>query len=224
MTDEQRAFFRFHRCFSEPWDGPAAVVFTDGRTVGACLDRNGLRPLRFSLTDDQIFCGSSEVGCLQLDESRILKKGRLGPGEMISLNMASGEIRSTEQIRQALAMRQPYLEWLEQRIELSALVPDRAEIPEAVHSGLPLWQRQVAYAYTSEEVDLVLNPMIGQAHEGTHSMGDDTPLAILSLRPRLLYHYFQPTVRTSNQSPHRSRSANALSCLYPQTWGENTTY
>ncbi len=190
MTPEQQAFMRFHRCFSEPWDGPAAVVFTDGRTVGACLDRNGLRPLRLAQTADDIFCASSEAGCLELDESQIIKKGRLGPGQMVSIDTASGEIRYSEQIRQQLAERRPYGEWLNQRIELSQHVPDRAELPEIVLKGLPLWQRQVAYAYTSEEADLILQPMIASGREATHSMGDDTPLAILSLRPRLLYHYF----------------------------------
>lgn len=190
MTPEQIAFFRFHRCFSEPWDGPAAVVFTDGVTIGACLDRNGLRPLRLAQTADDVFYASSEVGCFELDESRIIKKGRLGPGEMVSIQTTTGEIRYTDQIHQELAVRQPYAVWLKQRIDLNDHVPDEANVPEIVLKGLPLWQRQVAYGYTSEEVDLILQPMIAFGREATHSMGDDTPLAILSVRPRLLYHYF----------------------------------
>ena len=191
MTSEQQGFFRYHRCFSEPWDGPAAVVCTDGTKVVACLDRNGLRPLRYKQTDDGLFSASSEAGVLKLDDARVICKGRLAPGEIICVDTDAGSFRTTAEIRTALASRRPYHRWLrQQRIELDEHVSPSAQRPEQLEQGQALWQKQVAHGYTSEEVDMLIHPMMSFGREATHSMGDDTPLAVLSYRPRLLYHYF----------------------------------
>ncbi len=152
MTNEQRGFFRFHRCFSEPWDGPAAVVCTDGTRVVACLDRNGLRPLRYQQTADGLFCAGSEAGILQLDDARIVRKGRLTPGGVICVDTALGEFRNTSEVRKALASQRPYERWLEQqRIEfddhVSPVSADprstrRRPVSLAAASGSRLHQRR----------------------------------------------------------------------------------
>ena len=191
-TPEQKAYYEYNQCFSEPWDGPASLVFTDGRTVAACLDRNGLRPSRFKLTEDGIFTLGSEVGVVELDDHTILRKGRLGPGEMLSINTESGLLRFNDEIKQALATRRPYGEWLAaNRISLSAMVNPAPEALEGEMDILGLSQKQAAFGYTKEELDMAFVPMLRDGIEATHSMGDDTPLAVLSSKPRLLYTYFK---------------------------------
>ncbi|MDB6133268.1 MAG: gltB [Verrucomicrobiales bacterium] len=191
-TPEQKAYYEYNQCFSEPWDGPASLVFTDGRTVAACLDRNGLRPSRFKLTEDGIFTLGSEVGVIELDDNTIIRKGRLAPGEMVSINTETGLLRFNDEIKQALATRQPYGEWLSQnRIALS----DKADPAPQPLAGeldiLTLSQKQAAFGYTKEELDMGFVPMLRDGLEATHSMGDDTPLAVLSTKPRLLFTYFK---------------------------------
>ena len=191
-TPEQKAYYEYNQCFSEPWDGPASLVFTDGRTVAACLDRNGLRPSRFKLTEEGIFTLGSEVGVVELDDQTVVRKGRLGPGEMLSINTEAGTLRFNAEIKQALAARQPYGEWLKSnRVPLSILAnPD----PQPLTGDLDLItlsQKQAAFGYTREELDMAFVPMLKDGIEATHSMGDDTPLAVLSVRPRLLFTYFK---------------------------------
>jgi glutamate synthase domain-containing protein 1 len=187
-STELRSFYEFHECFSEPWDGPAALVFTDGRTVAASLDRNGLRPSRFKLTDDGIFALGSEVGIIDIDDARVIKKGRLAPGEMLAIDVTKGTIRFNDEIKAELAARQPYGEWLANRKEITAQAPQAAKEDIDV---LGLSQRQAAFGWTKEEIDFSLVPMLQKSEEAIYSMGDDVSLAILSKRPRLLSNYFK---------------------------------
>jgi len=192
--DEEKAFYQFHRCFAEPWDGPAALVFTDGKKVAASLDRNGLRPARYKLTTDGILTVGSEVGVIDLDDSKIKEKGRLAPGEMICLDTETGEVLHNKEIKKRLAARQPYGKWLaENREELNDHLGDgpRPVEPEEPLDILTLSQKQVAHGYNKEELDLALIPMLTTGIEATYSMGDDIPLSVLSTKPRLLSTYFK---------------------------------
>ncbi len=191
-SEEEKAFYQYHRCFSEPWDGPAAVAFSDGMTVAATLDRNGLRPMRFKMTEDGIFTVGSEVGVIDLDDAKVIRKGRLAPGEMVSVDTRAGKVRSNKAIKSALAARKPYGEWLKKRIDLDDHVsPD----PDAAAANgidpLTRWQLQTTHAYNDEELSISITPMIQGGQEAVHSMGDDTPLSVLSYQPRLLYTYFK---------------------------------
>ncbi len=191
-TPEQKAYYEYNQCFSEPWDGPASLVFTDGRTVAACLDRNGLRPSRFKLTEEGIFTLGSEVGVVELDDQTIVRKGRLGPGEMLSINTEAGTLRFNTEIKQALAARQPYGDWLKSnRVPLSTLANPAPQLLAGDLDILTLSQKQASFGYTREELDMAFVPMLKDGIEATHSMGDDTPLAVLSIRPRLLFTYFK---------------------------------
>ena len=192
VSPDLAAFYEYHACFNEPWDGPAALVFSDGLTVGACLDRNGLRPARYKLTDDGIFSLGSEVGTVEIDDARVIEKGRLGPGEMIAVDTVQKKLLRDGDIKNQLATRRPYKQWVDENILcLSQLVPKDA-IPEPGEEAdvLTLTERQVAFGYSSEELDVIIKPMIRDGAEPFGSMGDDTALAVLSLQPRLLYTYF----------------------------------
>jgi glutamate synthase domain-containing protein 2/glutamate synthase domain-containing protein 1/glutamate synthase domain-containing protein 3 len=189
MSPELRAFYDYHRCINEPWDGPAALIFSDGVTVGACLDRNGLRPARYKLTEDGILCLGSEVGTVEFDDAEVVEKGRLAPGEMIAVNTAEKRLLRDREIKEKLAARRPYVDWVREHLlkleNVEPREPDEAQDLEAIR------QQQIAFGYTSEEVELVLRPMASEGTEGTGSMGDDTPIAVLSHQPRLLYTYFK---------------------------------
>jgi len=192
MPPDLRAFYDYHRCLNEPWDGPAALCFTDGLTVGACLDRNGLRPSRYKLTDDGIFSIGSEVGTIPFDDAHIVEKGRLAPGEMIAVDTVAGKLLRDDEIKSALAARRPYGAWLKDNlIRLGELTTEPPKEPAEPVDILTLAQRQIAFGYTAEEIDIILKPMVKDAAEAVGSMGDDTPLAVLSLQPRLLYTYFK---------------------------------
>jgi glutamate synthase domain-containing protein 2/glutamate synthase domain-containing protein 1/glutamate synthase domain-containing protein 3 len=192
MPQALRDFYEFHACLNEPWDGPACLVFTDGITVGACLDRNGLRPSRYKLTADGIFSLGSEVGTVQFDDASVVEKGRIGPGEMIAIDTAEGRLMHDAEIKARIAEQHPYGEWLKKHlIRLSDRVPGLPPEPSTPLDILTLTQRQIAFGYSSEELEMVLKPMVQSAAEAVGSMGDDTPLAILSLQPRLLYTYFK---------------------------------
>ncbi len=191
MSPELSAFYDYHRCFNEPWDGPAAVAFTDGIIAGACLDRNGLRPARYTITEDGMFSLGSEVGSAGLDDSKVIEKGQLGPGEMIAVNTAEGKLLKDAEIKASLAARRPYGRWLKENLFLLREHVRPLEEPAGPLDILSLTQRQTSFGYTSEELEMILKPMIKDASEGVGSMGDDTPLAVLSLQPRLLYSYFK---------------------------------
>jgi glutamate synthase (NADPH/NADH) large chain/glutamate synthase (ferredoxin) len=192
MTPQLRAFYEYHGCFNEPWDGPACLVFTDGITVAACLDRNGLRPSRYKVTEDGIVSLGSEVGTIDFDDAHVLEKGRLAPGEMIAVDTAQGRLLRDEEIKAELARRKPYGEWLKGNL-LSARRNCRCATARICEPPdlLTTTQRQLTFGYSSEELEMVLKPMVQTSAEAVGSMGDDTPLAVLSLQPRLLYTYFK---------------------------------
>jgi glutamate synthase (NADPH/NADH) large chain len=188
LSPERRAFYEYHACLMEPWDGPAAVVFTDGSIIGAQLDRNGFRPLRYWVTDDDLVVMASEVGVLEIPASKVVLRGRIQPGRMFLVDTVAGRIVDDDEIKDNLAAEHPYREWLAAgRIGLEDLPLRRALTPQ--YSRLVSFQRQ--FGYTEEEIRLVLQPMVMDGAEPIASMGDDTPLAVLSRRPRLLYDYFR---------------------------------
>ncbi|WP_406252302.1 glutamate synthase large subunit [Streptomyces atratus] len=187
MDPARRAFYQYHSTMMEPWDGPACVTFTDGTQVGAVLDRNGLRPGRYWVTDDGLVVLSSEVGVLDIDPAKVVRKGRLQPGKMFLVDTAEGRIIEDDEIKAALAAEQPYEEWLETgEIELEDL-PEREHI---VHTHASVTRRQQTFGYTEEELRVILAPMARTAGEPLGSMGTDSPIAALSERPRLLFDYF----------------------------------
>ncbi|MFG2623602.1 glutamate synthase large subunit [Streptomyces sp. NPDC048473] len=187
MDPARRAFYQYHSTMMEPWDGPACVTFTDGTQVGAVLDRNGLRPGRYWVTDDGLVVLSSEVGVLDIDPAKVVRKGRLQPGRMFLVDTAEGRIIEDDEIKAGLAAEQPYQEWLETgEIELEDL-PEREHI---VHTHASVTRRQQTFGYTEEELRVILAPMARTAGEPLGSMGTDSPIAALSERPRLLFDYF----------------------------------
>ncbi len=187
MDPAQRAFYRFHSTLMEPWDGPASVTFTDGTVIGAVLDRNGLRPSRYWVTDDDLVVMASEVGVIDVDPSKVITKGRLQPGRMFLIDTAQGRIVDDEEIKTTLANEHPYAEWLEESlIELDDL-PERDHV---VFSHDSVLRRQQLFGYTHEELKVIIAPTALKGTEPLGSMGTDTPIAVLSTRPRLLFDYF----------------------------------
>ncbi len=187
MPAERRSFYEYHSMLMEPWDGPAALVFTDGSIIGGTLDRNGLRPGRFVVTDDGLIVAASEIGVLDIDPSRVVRKGRLRPGRMFLVDTEAGRIIEDDEIKSELAALQPWGEWLEEgRINLKDL-PEREHI---VHTPASVTRRQRTFGYTEEEVRILLAPMARAGAEPLGAMGSDTPIAVLSDRPRLLFDYF----------------------------------
>ena len=187
MDDARRAFYSFHSSLIEPWDGPAAVTFTDGTLIGATLDRNGLRPGRYWVTDDGLVVFASEAGVLDIPQSKVVAKGRLQPGRMLLADLAEHRLIDDDEIKATLAAEHPYAEWLAAgRVDLNDL-PERQHV---VHSHASVTRRQQVFGYTHEELKLILAPMAQSGYEPIGSMGSDTPLAVLSDRPRLLFDYF----------------------------------
>ncbi|MGH3313814.1 MAG: glutamate synthase large subunit, partial [Streptomyces sp.] len=187
MHPARRAFYQYHSTMMEPWDGPACVTFTDGTQVGAVLDRNGLRPGRYWVTDDGLVVLGSEVGVLDIDPSRVVRKGRLQPGRMFLVDTAEHRIIEDDEIKQQLAGEQPYQEWLEAGLIKLADLPEREHI---VHTHASVTRRQQTFGYTEEELRVLLAPMAKAAAEPIGSMGTDSPIAALSDRPRLIFDYF----------------------------------
>ncbi|MGI8718535.1 MAG: glutamate synthase large subunit [Lapillicoccus sp.] len=187
MDPARRAFYEFHATFMEPWDGPACVTFTDGTLIGAVLDRNGLRPGRYSVTDDGLVVLASESGVLDLDPSRVVRKGRLQPGRMFLVDTEHGRIIADEEIKSALAAQHPYDEWLHAGLVNLADLPEREHI---VHTASSVARRQQSFGYTQEELRVLLAPMGRTGGEALGSMGTDSPIAVLSSRPRLIFDYF----------------------------------
>ncbi|MEP6906091.1 MAG: glutamate synthase central domain-containing protein, partial [Gemmatimonadales bacterium] len=195
MSPERRAFYEYHAALMEPWDGPAAVAFTDGRQVAAVLDRNGLRPARYVITSDDLVILASEAGALAIPLENVRAKGRLEPGRMLLVNTTQGRILDDETLKTELASLRPYRRWIaEQRVDLATLIADQhvaePEAPTQTES-LPLAVRQRAFGYSADELKMVLAPMADAGEEPAGSMGNDTPLAILSRRPQLLSAYFR---------------------------------
>ncbi|MEJ7845826.1 MAG: glutamate synthase large subunit, partial [Acidimicrobiales bacterium] len=187
MSVEKRAFYEFHSTLMEPWDGPASVTFTDGTVVGAVLDRNGLRPSRYWVTDDGLVVMASEVGVLDLPVASVIEKGRLQPGRMFLVDTAQGRIIADDEIKADLAAEHPYAEWLHDGlVHLDDLPPRHFLTPQ--HSSVVAQQR--TFGYTTEELKILIAPMAKIGIEALGSMGTDTPIAALSARPRLLFDYF----------------------------------
>ncbi len=187
MDPERRAFYEYHACMMEPWDGPAAMTFTDGRFIGAVLDRNGLRPGRFWITEDGLVVLASEVGVLELDPASVVRKGRLEPGKMFLVDTGAGRVIEDHEIKSELAGVRPYAEWVREHTITLEQLPDRDHV---AHSPASVTRRQQAFGYTEEELRILLRPMASAAIEALGSMGTDTPIAVLSSRPRLLFDYF----------------------------------
>ncbi|WP_416675290.1 glutamate synthase large subunit [Egbenema bharatensis] len=192
MSDEKKAFYEYHSCLMEPWDGPASIAFTDGTMMGAVLDRNGLRPSRYYVTKDDRVIMASEAGVLPVAPEQVALKGRLQPGRMFLVNMEEGRIVADEEIKTGIISEQPYRDWLNQNLvdlnDLPLPTPPSSLLPPL---SLPLTQRQTAFGYTFEDLRLLLTPMAKDGVEAVGAMGTDTPLSVLSDRPKLLYDYFQ---------------------------------
>lgn len=187
MDPARRAFYQYHSNLMEPWDGPACVTFTDGTQIGAVLDRNGLRPARYWITEDGLVVLSSEVGVLDLEQETVVKKGRLQPGKMFLIDTAEHRIVEDEEIKSALAAEHPYEEWIAAgQIQLAQL-PEREHI---AHTHASVTRRQQTFGYTEEELRVILAPMAKTGGEALGSMGTDSPIAALSEKPRLLFDYF----------------------------------
>ncbi|MDY7014928.1 MAG: glutamate synthase-related protein, partial [Cyanobacteriota bacterium] len=181
-------FYEYYSNFQEPWDGPALISFSDGKIVGATLDRNGLRPARYCITEEGTVIVGSEAGVVPIDEAKIVEKGRLGPGQLIAVDLETGEILKNWDIKQRIAREQPYGQWVQQ---FRATLPAQPFQKEPQLEAATLLQQQTAFGYTAEDVDAIIVPMATMGKEPTFCMGDDIPLAVLSDRPRLLYDYFK---------------------------------
>ncbi|MCK6387262.1 MAG: glutamate synthase subunit alpha, partial [Zoogloea sp.] len=189
MDPKRRAFYEYHAAMMEPWDGPAAVAFTDGRQIGATLDRNGLRPARYLVTDDDYVIMASESGVLPIPDEKIVKKWRLQPGKMFLIDMEQGRIIDDKELKDSLAAAKPYQEWLSRiNIKLDNCADVEAVVPESAAS---LLDRQQAFGYTQEDIKFILEPMAKSGEEAAGSMGNDSPLAVLSSRNKPIYNYFR---------------------------------
>ncbi|MBJ7390992.1 MAG: glutamate synthase subunit alpha, partial [Chthoniobacterales bacterium] len=189
MPQDHKDFYEYHSCLMEPWDGPAAVAFTDGTQIGAVLDRNGLRPCRYYVTKDDLVVMASEVGVLDIEPERVALKGRLQPGRIFLVDTKEGRIISDEEIKASLAKEHPYGEWLKDNLTKLEDLPAGAEPAHPDHETVTT--RQFAFGYTQEDLNLIIAPMARTAVEPIGSMGNDSPLAALSDKPKLLYNYFK---------------------------------
>jgi glutamate synthase (NADPH/NADH) large chain len=189
MEPARRAFYQYHACLMEPWDGPASIAFTDGKQIGAILDRNGLRPSRYCVTKGGLVIMASESGVLDIPASEIVMKGRLAPGRIFLVDTEQGRIIDDEEIKQQFAAERPYGEWIKEHLVHLEDLPAAPEVPQPDH--LTLLQRQIAFGYTHEDERVILTPMARDGVEAIGSMGNDAALAVLSNKPRLLYDYFK---------------------------------
>jgi glutamate synthase (NADPH/NADH) large chain len=189
MDPARRAFYEYHAAMMEPWDGPASIAFTDGRQIGATLDRNGLRPSRYIVTDDDLVIMGSECGCLPVPEEKIIKKWRLQPGKMFLVDLEKGRIIDDKELKDFLAGAKPYAEWIERiRVKLDEVETEKTP---PLKSAVRLLDRQQALAYTQEDIKFIMTPMAMNGEEPVGSMGNDSPLAVLSDKNKTLYHYFK---------------------------------
>jgi glutamate synthase (ferredoxin) len=189
MSPERRAFYEYHSCLMEPWDGPASIAFTDGVRVGAVLDRNGLRPSRYYVTRDDLVVMASEVGVLDIAPERVLEKGRLQPGRIFLVDTAEGRIVADEALKERIARTKPWRAWLDEHLVRLEELPPPPKVHEPDHETV--LRRQEVFGYTSEDVKILITPMATDGTEPIGSMGTDTPLAVLSEKPQPLFNYFQ---------------------------------
>ncbi|MGF1578414.1 MAG: glutamate synthase large subunit [Gemmataceae bacterium] len=189
MSPEKRAFYEYHACLMEPWDGPASIAFTDGKQIGAVLDRNGLRPSRYYVTSDDLVIMASEVGVLEVPPEKVVLKGRLKPGRMFLVDIEEGRIIADDELKAKMATERPYQKWLDDNlVSLESIPNGHKEKPTDLKT---LRQRQRAFGYTFEDLKILMTPMGETGREGTGSMGNDAALAVLSERPQMLYNYFK---------------------------------
>src|SRR5688572_8194298 len=189
MADDRKAFYQYHSCLMEPWDGPAALAFTDGKQIGALLDRNGLRPSRYYVTTDDLVIMASEAGVLDIPPEKVREKGRIQPGRMFLVDTEEGRIIPDDEIKQKLVNERPYRQWLDEHMAHLEDLPEAPKVPAPDHDTL--LHRQIAFGYTFEDQRIILAPMARDGVEAIGSMGNDTPLAVLSNKSRLLYDYFK---------------------------------
>ena len=189
MADDRRAFYQYHSCLMEPWDGPAAIAFTDGKQIGAILDRNGLRPSRFYVTKAGLVVVASEAGVLDFPAADIVQKGRIQPGRMFLVDTEQGRIIDDDEIKQEICNARPYRQWLDAHLVHLSDLPEAPTVEQPDHETL--LQRQIAFGYTNEDERIIIAPMAKDGVEAIGSMGNDSALAVLSNKPRLLYDYFK---------------------------------
>src|SRR5271169_5776648 len=199
MDEQRRSFYEYHAAMMEPWDGPAAIAFTDGRKIGATLDRNGLRPARYLVTKDDRIVMASEMGVLKIPEDEIITKWRLQPGKMLLVDLEQGRLIPDDEIKAELAKSHPYREWLDR----TQIVLE--ELPEAptkgMRSNLPLLDRQQAFGYSQEDITILMAPMASTGEEANGSMGNDTPISALSDKPKPLFTYFKQSFAQVTNPP-----------------------
>src|SRR5258706_1971197 len=189
MDPTRRAFYEYHAAMMEPWDGPASIAFTDGRQIGATLDRNGLRPSRYIVTADDLVIMGSECGCLPVPEEKIVKKWRLQPEKMFLVDLGKGRIIDDEELKNTLAGAKPYADWIERiRVKLDEVETEKTP---PLKSAVRMLDRQQAFGYTQEDTKFIMAPMAMNGEEPVGSMGNDSPLAVLSDKNKTLYHYFK---------------------------------
>ncbi|RZU61208.1 glutamate synthase large subunit [Zhihengliuella halotolerans] len=198
MDPARRAFYEYHSMLMEPWDGPAAVSFTDGKQVGAVLDRNGLRPARYWVTDDGLVVLASEVGVVELEQKTIVAKGRVSPGKMFLVDTEAGRIIDDSEIKAEIARAEPWGDWVKQNLVNLSDLPEREHV---VHNTASIQLRQKTFGYTEEELRILLNPMAKNGAEPLGAMGSDTPIAVLGKRPRLLFDYFSQSFAQVTNPP-----------------------
>ncbi len=216
MDSNRRAFYEYHAAMMEPWDGPAAIAFTDGRQIGATLDRNGLRPARYYVTDDDLVIMASEAGVLQFPEGKIVKKWRLQPGKMFLIDMEQGRIIEDEELKESLSKAKPYKSWIEAvRIKLDELALKNIAVESTSISRSPatLLDRQQAFGYSQEDLKFLMAPMAQSGEEAIGSMGNDSPLAVLSNKNKILYNYFKQLFAQVTNPPIDSIRENMVMSL-----------
>jgi glutamate synthase (NADPH/NADH) large chain len=217
MDDNRRAFYEYHAAMMEPWDGPAAIAFTDGRQIGATLDRNGLRPARYYVTDDDLVVMASEAGVLNFPESKIVKKWRLQPGKMFLIDMEQGRIIEDGELKESLAKAKPYKSWIEAvRVKLDVIEVKEVDVlddKKHIRPAAKLLDRQQAFGYTQEDLKFLMAPMAQTGEEAIGSMGNDSPLAVLSNKNKVLYNYFKQLFAQVTNPPIDSIRENMVMSL-----------
>ena len=191
MPESRRAFYEYHAAMMEPWDGPASIVFTDGKQIGATLDRNGLRPSRYCITDDGLVIMASETGVLPVPESKVVRKWRLQPGKMFLIDLEEGKLIDDDELKETISRQKPYRNWIENLTIKLGEIKNSFDGQDTFDYDTPLSERQMAFGYTKEDIKYLLGPMCRDGQEGIGSMGNDTPLAVLSSRSKPIFNYFK---------------------------------
>jgi glutamate synthase (ferredoxin) len=218
MSQVKKDFYKFHSCVMEPWDGPASVAFTDGKAIGAVLDRNGLRPSRYIVTNDDRVLMASEVGALEIAPEKVVAKGRLEPGKMFLVDLERGRILDDHELKHSLASAEPYGRWLREYMVPLASLPKAPEVPGPDHETL--LERQIAFGYTLEDLKYIIGPMGANAEEAIGSMGTDTPLAVLSDQAQPLFNYFKQLFAQVTNPPLDAIREELVTSVFTGAGGE----